>query len=197
MALEIKNVTFGYDSTELIQDFSLRINPGEIVGLKAPSGRGKTTLARIASGYLLPQKGSVLLDGERLSSFGGMLPVQMIHQHPELSLDPSFSIRKSLYEAWDVDEKTNWLFGVEKKWFDRYPNELSGGQIQRVCLARTLAPSVKYLIADEITTMIDAISQVSICMSLKHLADNHGLGILFISHDDALLKRMCSRIEQL
>ncbi len=197
MALEIKNVAFGYDSTELIQDFSLRINQGEIVGLKAPSGRGKTTLARIASGYLQPQKGEVLLDGELLSSFGGMLPVQMIHQHPELSLDPIFTIRNSLYEAWNVDEKTIWLFGVEKKWFDRYPNELSGGQIQRVCLARTLAPSVKYLIADEITTMIDAISQVSICMSLKHLADDHGLGILFISHDDALLKRMCSRIEQL
>ena len=197
MALEISNVSFGYGSVSILQDVSLRVEPGEIVGLKAPSGRGKSTLAKIAAGYIRPKSGEVLVDGDDLQACRGMLPVQMIHQHPELSLDPSFTIRNSLYEAWDVDEKTIWLFGVEKEWLDRYPSELSGGQIQRVCLARTLAPTVKYLIADEITTMVDAISQVSICMSLKHLADDHGLGVLFISHDDSLLNRICTRIIEL
>ncbi len=197
MALSINKISYGYGDSLLFEDVSLDVQPGEIVGLKAPSGRGKSTLARIASGYLRPHSGEVLVDGKELSSYSGMLPVQMIHQHPELSLDPSFTIGKSLYEAWDVDEKTIWLFGVEKQWYDRYPSELSGGQIQRVCLARTLSPSVKYLIADEITTMVDAITQASICVSLKHLADDHSLGILFISHDEALLHRICSRIIEL
>lgn len=193
MALEVSNISFSYGSYEILKDVSFKINPGEVVGLRAPSGRGKTTLARIAAGYTKAKTGEVIVDGLPLSKYQGMLPVQMIHQHPEMSLDPSFTIRKSLYEAWDVDRKTTWLFGVEEQWLDRYPSELSGGQIQRVCLARTLAPSVKYLIADEITTMLDALVQASICASLKHLADDHGLGILFISHDDALLERMCSR----
>ncbi len=197
MALEINKISFSYGDTPILNDVSLSVEPGEIVGLKAPSGRGKSTLARIAAGYMPADEGDVLVDGSELSSFNGMLPVQMIHQHPELSLDPSFTIRKSLYEAWDVDQKTIWLFDIQKEWLDRYPRELSGGQIQRVCLARTLAPSVKYLIADEITTMLDAITQASICMSLKHLADDHGLGILFISHDDALINKICTRVIEL
>ncbi len=197
MALNLNHISFSYGDRAILHDVSIAINPGEIVGLRAPSGRGKSTLAKIASGYMKAQSGEMLVDGVDLASYTGMLPVQMIHQHPELSLDPSFTIKKSLYEAWDVDERTTWLFGVEKQWLSRYPGELSGGQIQRVCLARTLAPSVKYLIADEITTMLDAVTQASICTSLQHLADDHNLGILFISHDDALLKRMCSRIETL
>ncbi len=197
MALSLSNISFSYDKTSILSDVSISVEPGQIVGLSAPSGRGKSTLARIAAGYIKPSEGEVLVDGKPLSSFKGMLPVQMIHQHPELSLDPSFTIRKSLYEAWDVDDRTTWLFGVEDEWLDRYPSELSGGQIQRVCLARTLSPDVKYLIADEITTMLDARVQASICGSLKHLAEDHGLGILFISHDYALLEQMSSKIVEL
>ena len=191
--LKVDNVSFSYNSSCVLKDINLSIKSGEIVGLSGVSGRGKTTLAKIMAGYIKPDTGSVLVDGYDISSFKAMKPVQLIFQHPECALDPKFRIGKSLCEGWDVDQYTKDLFGIKDEWLDRYPSQLSGGQIQRICLARAVSPDVKYLIADEITTMLDPLNQVLICEALGELVANNNIGILFISHDQALLDRVCNR----
>ena len=191
--LKVDNVSFSYNSSSVLEDVNLSIESGEIVGLSGVSGRGKTTLAKIMAGYIKPDTGSVLVDGYDISSFKAMKPVQLIFQHPECALDPKFRIGKGLSEGWDVDQYTKDLFGIKDEWLDRYPSQLSGGQIQRICLARAVCPDVKYLIADEITTMLDPINQVLICEALGELVANNNIGILFISHDQALLDRVCNR----
>ena len=191
--LKVDNVSFSYDNSNVLKDINLSIKSGEMVGLSGVSGRGKTTLAKIMAGYIKPDTGSVLVDGYEISSFKAMKPVQLIFQHPECALDPKFRIGKSLSEGWNVDQYTKDLFGIKDEWLDRYPSQLSGGQIQRICLARAVCPGVKYLIADEITTMLDPINQVLICDALGDLAANNNIGILFISHDQALLDRVCNR----
>lgn len=191
--LKVNNVSFSYNNIQVLDDISLSIMSGEIVGLSGVSGRGKTTLAKIMAGYIKPDTGSVLVEGVDIATFKSMKPVQLIFQHPETALDPKFRIGKSLCEGWDVDQHTKELFGIKDEWLNRYPSQLSGGQIQRVCLARALSPEVKYLIADEITTMLDPINQVLICDALRQLVDINNIGILFISHDQALLNRVCDR----
>ena len=83
--------------------------------------------------------------------------------------------------------------GVETHWYDRYPHEISGGELQRVALLRAMAPELRYLVADEITAMLDPISQVEIWQCLLAQA-KHGIGILAISHDTSLLARVATRV---
>lgn len=87
-------------------------------------------------------------------------------------------------------------FDVRPEWLERYPCELSGGQLARICLVRALGPAVRYLIADEITTMLDALTQARIWKALVRYTADRGIGMLVISHDSALLGRLCHRISR-
>ena len=82
-------------------------------------------------------------------------------------------------------------FGIEPQWLKRFPSALSGGELQRVCVLRALAPGVRYVVADEISTMLDPITQLSLWQALKAHAEHHQLGVIVISHDTALLNRLC------
>lgn len=84
-------------------------------------------------------------------------------------------------------------FGIQKKWLSRYPNELSGGELQRFCLLRVLAPELKFLIADEISTMLDSITQAQIWQALLNLAKKREMGLLVITHHQALAEKVCTR----
>ena len=174
----------------------MTISPGEVVGLQGPSGRGKSTLARILCGYLEPDCGSVAV-GAHEKGAGGINPVQLLFQHPELSVNPRWKIREILQEGHVPTENQMAVFDIELGWLDRYPCELSGGQLSRACLVRALSPEVKYLVADEITTMLDALTQARIWKSLLHYSEENRIGMLVISHDKPLLKRLCHRTIEL
>ncbi len=193
--LEARQLYFHFKGREkepVINGVNLRVEPGERLGLLAPSGSGKTTLMRLLSGYLLPISGSVLADGSPLPR-KGYCPVQMIWQHPERALDPHLRMGRSLEEGGRVEPRIVEGLGIEEDWKKRYPGELSGGELQRFCIARALGAETRYLLCDEITTMMDLISQSQIWQFLIREAQERGLGLLVASHSHELLEHVCTR----
>jgi peptide/nickel transport system ATP-binding protein len=193
--LKARDIRFRYSPRApwLLDGVSLEVAPSEIVGLQGPSGTGKTTLAKILAGYLRPSEGTIEVD-DVSSCRQGPNPVQLLFQHPELTINPHFRIAKALSEAGQAAHQMAKSLGIEPAWLSRFPHELSGGELQRVALARALVPSTRYLLADEPTTMLDAITQAEIWQLLLREAAERGLGLLVISHDVALLNRVCHRI---
>lgn len=176
----------------LLQNVSLAIEAGQWVGLSGDSGAGKSTLGKLLAGYLTPHKGNVILDNATLPT-SGVQPVQWLPQSPELAVNPRWRVAKILREAWTPSEAQRQAFGVQPHWLSRFPHALSGGELQRVCVLRALAPGVRFLVADEISTMLDPITQVELWQALKQKAEQRRLGVLVISHDTALLKRLCTQ----
>ena len=192
--LEACNLAFAYPgSAEAVFDgFSASFDAGERVALVAPSGFGKTTLCRLLAGFEEPTAGEVLCDGQPLPSRGAC-PVQLVSQHPEQAIDPRMRLADTLAEAGDVDEGLLRALEIRDEWFGRFPHELSGGELQRFCIARAVAAHPRYLIADEISTMLDAVSQARIWSFLLEVARREGLGLVFVSHSPALVARLATR----
>ncbi len=192
--LELQNIAFSRaGGRELFRGVSLSVAPGERVAISAPSGFGKTTLCSIAAGYLQPSEGRVLVDGEPLPR-KGKRPVQMIWQHPERVLDPRMRMRDSLLEAGEPDARLLEALGIRDEWMSRFPHELSGGEQQRFCVARALLANPRYLIADEISTMLDALTQAQLWGFLLEEAERRELGLIMVSHSPALVRRCATRI---
>lgn len=189
MALEAHAITFGYPGNERIIDkLSLTLERGERLVINAPSGTGKTTLCRILAGYEQPRSGEVLVDGYPLPK-QGMCPVQLIGQHPENVLDPRLRMRETLEEAGLEPLPGNALLvqlGIKDEWLARLPHELSGGELQRFCIARALATEPQYLICDEISTMLDAVTQATIWHFLLSYVHEHNVGLIAVTHSSSL-----------
>ncbi|PZD96181.1 ABC transporter ATP-binding protein [Paenibacillus sambharensis] len=197
MPLEGKGLSYRYaqDGPWLLRRREITVRRGEVVGLQGPSGCGKTTLGRILAGYLQPHEGTVTLAGKAVRAARGYHPIQMVFQHPEQAVNPKWTMRSTIQEGWQADQPTMHRLGINEAWLDRVPAELSGGELQRCCIARALGPETAYLIADEMTAMLDAVTQAQIWHAMLELAQERSLGLLVISHDENLLKRICSRIE--
>ena len=200
MSLTARELSFGYrrrGRTPVIDRFSLTLEPGERLGLAGPSGRGKTTLCMLLSGYERPDRGAVLVDGRPLEEYRGICPVQMIWQHPETAVDPLMKLGDTLEEGGLVEKQLLEALHIQPAWLERYPAELSGGELQRFCIARALRPGVRYLLCDEASAMLDLITQAQIWTVLMEEAERRGLGLLIVSHNAPLLERLCTRIETL
>ena len=194
MLLEATNVGFSYQKNNwTFRHLNLSVRRGEIVGLAGPSGSGKTTLGRILAGYERPLEGMVKLNDAPLPNTG-YHPVQLVFQHPEKAVNPKWRMKDILYEGWLPDDELLKRLGIEQDWLRRWPNELSGGELQRFCVARALGPSTQFLIADEMTTMLDSITQAQIWQVVLDIAKKRNMGILVISHEAPLLNRLCSRM---
>lgn len=214
--LDAQNLSKAYGDKQVLTNVSFQIAPGEIVGIMGPSGQGKSTIARILCGTVLPDTGSVTFAGEPLIAPGQAFnpklrtAIQMIPQQPFASLDPRQTIGSAIAEPL--------LFhGIQKsrshtkiqamtlmqrmlldpRLYARRPDEISGGQAQRVLIARSLAVSPRLLIADEATSMLDISSQAQIMDLLRALNKKDGLSILIISHDYHLIKSVAHRIYRL
>lgn len=198
MHLKVDHVSFRYTekSPWILKDVSLEIQEGERVGIVGPSGYGKSTLARIIAGYEKAQSGQILLDGKPLS-MEGFCPVQMVYQHPELAVNPRWKMEKILKECWEPNQELLNRMGIEKDWLTRWPSELSGGELQRFCIARVLSPKTQLLLCDEITTMLDVITQAQIWQLLLDVSKKRNLSMLVITHNMALASKVCTRVIQL
>nr|WP_202893568.1 ATP-binding cassette domain-containing protein [Kribbella italica] len=186
-----KDLWFRYTRDWVVQGTSLTVEPGEVVGLFGPSGSGKSTIGKLLAGFLTPTKGEILVDPR-----GSAHPVQLVLQHPERAMNPHWTVREILAETGasqaEVEAVDPHL--VRPVWFDRFPHEISGGELQRVNLARALLARPRYLVADEISASLDAITQARIWHLLLEQARAQEIGVVAISHDPDLLAAVTDRV---
>ncbi len=195
MRLEAENLSFRYHNgnRQILNHVSFYLDQKERLGLTAPSGFGKTTCCKILAGYEKPDEGTVYVDGRPIGDYRGYCPVQMIWQHPELSVNPRLRMREVLREGDRVEQRIIDGLGIEKDWLNRFPSELSGGELQRFCIARALGERTRFLLADEISTMLDLITQSQIWNFLVREVESRQIGLLVVSHSEGLLKEVCTR----
>ena len=197
MQLKASKINFKYNEERyVLKDIDFYVNSGEVVGLVAPSGFGKTTLAKILAGYITPESGEVVIEGCRREK-NGYNPVQLIFQHPEKSVNPKWKMKKIINESFTPSKELIEAMGIKEGWMNRWPSELSGGELQRFCVIRALSPKTKFLIADEMTTMLDAITQAQICNVVLDYAKKNDIGVVVISHEKALVHKICDRVVNL
>ena len=199
MILEAKNLSFRYEESgrKILDQFSLQVDSSERLGILAPSGFGKTTLCKILAGYEEPETGTVLMDGKSLYSYKGYGPVQMIWQHPEQAVNPRLRMRNVFEEGDQVETELIKKLGIEHDWMNRFPTELSGGELQRFCIARALGKRTRFLLADEISTMLDLITQSQIWHFLMEETQRRGIGMIVVSHSPELVEKVCTRVVEL
>ena len=194
MRLEAKNVSFRYEQRQpwVLENCSISVEQGQHLALFAPSGYGKSTLAMLLSGYLQPTQGEILLDGKPLPK-KGICPVQLIYQHPEKAINPRWRLRRVLEESGQLRREVLDAFGIEQAWLDRFPRELSGGELQRFCVARALMSGADFLICDEISTMLDVITQAQIWDVVLREARSRNMGIIAVTHNRNLANRIADQ----
>lgn len=216
---EAVSVTFGgggllrrRPKVQAVTDFSLSIGPGEAVGVVGESGSGKSTLGRLLLGLLAPSAGHVTFDGARLDA---VTPgqwrrlrrrMQIVFQDPYSSLDPRRRIGSQIGDGLRIHalatdpelpgriEALLALVGLDRVHADRFPHEFSGGQRQRIGIARALASSPEFLVADEPVSSLDVSIQAQILELLDRLRRELGLALLFISHDLPVVRHLCDRV---
>ena len=211
--LEIKNCCKSFENQTVLQDVSLNIPAGSIIGVSGASGIGKSTLAKILCGVTAPDAGAVFLDGKLLVSQKEAydrkrgLSIQMVYQQPYATLDPSQKIgaglrelisyhhlaeNKKAAEALIADVLTQ--MQLPPKILAHLPWQISGGEAQRVALARCLLLRPKLLILDEATSMLDVSTQANLLALGKAQMVSGGGSVLFISHDRALTDFYCDTV---
>ena len=194
MRLKAEHISYKYPggSREVLSDVSLELGSTDRLGIAAPSGFGKTTLCQILAGYRTPTAGRVCVDDMPLPG-SGYCPVQMIWQHPERAVNPRLKMENILSDGGQVENRIIEELGIEEDWLNRYPQELSGGELQRFCIARALGKETRFLIADEISTMLDLITQSQIWNFLLDEVKRREIGLIVVSHSEALLKQVAER----
>ncbi|WP_405020900.1 ATP-binding cassette domain-containing protein [Kitasatospora sp. NBC_00070] len=188
-----------------VDGVSLRVGPGETLGLVGESGCGKSTVARLITGLERPSSGTVRFAGRDLDGPddpGVRRELQLVFQDPFSSLNPRQTVRQILaspfrYQGLTPDEPVERLLervGLRPEHADRHPHEFSGGQAQRIGIARALALRPKLVVCDEPVSALDVSVQAQILNLLKDLQDEYGLAYLFIAHDLGAVRQISTRI---
>lgn len=198
MPLEARKISFRYQKNMpwVLENCSFQVERGESVAVFAPSGYGKSTLAKLLAGYIKPEKGEILIEGNPLPA-KGVCPVQLVYQHPEKAINPRWRLKKVLEESSSIREELLTALGIEKAWLQRFPGELSGGELQRFCLARALLSGASYLICDEISTMLDVITQAQIWQAVLAEVKHQNMGMIAITHNKHLAEKIADRVVDL
>jgi peptide/nickel transport system ATP-binding protein len=201
-------------SVSVVDDVSLDVREGEVVGLVGATGAGKSTLGMLLVRLLDADAGAVAFDGHDLLAAGGAelkalrAQVQMLFQDPFEALSPRLTIGAAVQEPLDVQgigDKVgrratvrsvlaDCRLPVDDAFLDRHTHELSGGQLQRVALARALVLDPRLLVADEAVSMLDPSEQAKMIQLLKHLQVERGMAMIFISHDLSVVLRVSDRV---
>jgi len=216
IVLEVENVSASYTGKEtekVLEGIDLKVRRGRTVALVGESGSGKSTLARVITGLLPPLEGRVIYGDKELPpalksrKLETLRIMQMIYQMPDTALNPRQRVRDvigrplTFYFGMKGKEKNDrireLLEKIElspKKYIDRYPGELSGGEKQRVCIARALAAKPEMIICDEVTSALDQLVAEEILKLLQDLQNELSVSYLFITHDLATVKAISDEI---
>jgi len=188
---------FGKEKQKVLQGISLEMAEGDCLGILGESGSGKSTLGRVIMGMLKPEKGNIMVDGkvsvvfqDYKSSVNPRFRVKDILEEPLILRKGDFSNREEK-EAYKVDLLEQ--VGLTQEYLKRYPHELSGGQLQRVCIARAIAVQPKLILFDEAMSALDTFTQLSLMNMLLELKVRHNLSYVFISHDLTAVTYMCNK----
>ncbi len=216
--LEVRNISKAYatglfsrKTRFVLENISFHVQEGRTFGIVGESGTGKTTLGKIIAAIEKPTAGEVLFQGNTLAEMKRKKfltfrrKVQMMFQDPEGSLNPKKTVRTSLNEVLklikipkgtkeDAIQNSLLTVGLSREILVRYPNQLSGGQNQRVALARILLLEPEVIILDEPTSALDISVQAQILNLLKDLQQKKALTYIFISHDMGIIRFMCHDI---
>lgn len=211
--LEVKNVTAGYSAKKMIlKDIDLKIRRGRTVAVVGESGSGKSTLARVITGLLPPINGSVLYKNQCLPlalkhrQKDQLRQLQMIYQMPDTAINPRQKVHEIIgrplkfyygMSSTDIEERVLELLEkieLSEKYYDRYTTELSGGEKQRICIARALAAQPELIICDEVTSALDQLVAEGILELLMNLQKELNVSYLFITHDLATVKTIADEI---
>ncbi len=211
MLLEVKNIEFSYgrrklkrNNTNILKNVSFSLNEGECLGLIGESGSGKSTLGRIILGLEKQQKGTITFNGV-LNRDVWQKELNVVFQDYTTSVNPRFKvidiIKETLLEKKlnreELEKKVIELLeqvGLNKDYLYRYPHELSGGQLQRVCIARAISQKPKFILLDEAISSLDVSVQVQVLDLLIELKEKYNLSYLFITHDLSAVTYICDKV---
>ena len=210
MRIRAEQISFTYRnrraSTPVLEDVSLSIAAGETVGLLGPSGSGKSTLGQVICGLRRPDRGQIFYEDMPLKMpypAAVRKKIQILFQHPETSFDPQLALVSAFQEVyrlyrlpWSVKNLCEYLapFGIYEEHLRRLPIQLSGGELQRMALARILLADPQLIVLDEPTSMLDSISQAQIIRMLMGLQKERQISYLFITHNEALCQIASHRV---
>lgn len=217
--LELSHVTktfsvspFSKKRIRAVDDISFHVSAGTSFGILGNSGCGKTTLARMMLGLIRPDSGHILVNGEDITLHHENIlrqrrTIQLLFQHPESALDPHLRIRDSLIEPLIAHRLTSDkqeqqrrlqeamdLTHISASLLDRYPHQISGGEAQRICIARVLLLGPKIIVLDEPTSMLDVSVQAEIFALLRSLQESLGLTYVLISHNLEIMRRFTDQL---
>jgi ABC-type glutathione transport system ATPase component len=199
----------GRTSRTAVRDVDLSVDRSGIVAVVGESGSGKSTLARAIVGLLRPDSGTIALAGTPLSlrrDPAQRRAIQMVFQDPRSSLNPRMTVRQIIGEAWQTHPPIRPanvenglrdlldLVGLPVGVLDRRAGEMSGGQAQRVSIARSIAVRPQVLVCDEAVSALDVSVQTQILALLLRLRDELGLAIVFITHDLGVVRQIADRV---
>ena len=190
--VEVRDLHVRYGTYEAVKGVSFSLGEGEILGIVGESGSGKSTIAKTLIGLERKSAGEVVIRAKSM---------QMVFQDAVGSLNPRMTVRQTLSEVRKIKQSNNRtieqlldLVGLSPAVLEQYPREMSGGQCQRVSVARALACNPEVLIADEPVSALDVSVQARVLNLLRDLRRDLGLSILLIAHDLAVVKNVCDRI---
>ena len=207
--VELKNICVSYGEHAVLKDFSLKIEPGQIIGIVGPSGCGKTTIARAICGFIKPQQGTVKIDGKTMFSHEDRVDIPPEQRHigvvfqdyavwPHLSVydNIAYPLKKRRLSKEEISlQVQNALEQVNMVGYEKYmPSQLSGGQQQRVAIARALTSSSDFLIMDEPITNLDAKLREQMLVEIRMLQQRLGTTIIYITHDQEAALQLCDKI---
>ena len=201
MLIEVQGLSKRYRprGPMVVVEVSFSIDRGETLAIFGDSGSGKSTIGQILAGIYPATAGEVRLDGQRLSyplRGPARRRIQILFQHPIDSMREPYRLFHLPYTRQGLCDYLE-RYGIYEEHLDRFPAELSGGELQRLALARAMLMDPSFLVLDEPTSMLDVISQAQMIHLLQEIQQEREVGYLFISHDRALCERFCTAIRPL
>ena len=195
MSVQAAGVTVSFGGTTVLDGVDLDAPAGTITGVTGASGSGKTTLLRVLAGLQVPDRGTVRYGGAPVAPAGS---IALLAQHPRLVCNPRWTLRRIIIEpaairgAPEAADARAERVGLDPSLLQRYPGQVSDGQLQRACLGRVLGQSASTVLCDEPTAMLDPIASASVLGLLREIASG-GAVVIVVSHDPELIAALADR----